>query len=45
VVNYIPARITAVLIAILFFSKKALFNFINMEKNMKVSMQDYLYQL
>ena len=27
VVNFIPARITAVLIAILFFSKKALFNF------------------
>jgi adenosylcobinamide-phosphate synthase len=27
VVNFIPARITAILIAILFFSKKALFNF------------------
>ena len=27
VVNFIPSRITAVLIAILFFSKKALFNF------------------
>ena len=36
VVNFIPARITAVLIAILFFfSKKALFNLENMEKTWK----------
>ena len=44
VLNYIPARITAVLIAFLFFSKKAFLEFSKYGKNMRVLMQDFQYQ-
>ena len=44
VANYIPSRITALIIALLFF-KKAFWQFHKYGKNMKVLTQDFLYQL